>query len=479
MAMGRRKKRERQQDLWIEASAIVEPKGNAFYDRLNEILSEHRFDEKAERLCQKFYKKSQYGRPSITPGVYFRTLLIGYFEGLDSERGIAWRAADSLSLRRFLGYGLDEETPDHSTISRTRRLYWLETHRAVFGWVLRVLREAGLVSGQTISIDATTLEANAAMKSIVRREGGQGYNDYLKGLAQAAGMENPSREQLARFDRKRKKKGSNQEWKSPSDPDARITRMKDGRTHLAHKAEHAVDLSSGALLAITLAPADEGDTTSMARTMEEAQEASRQINPRGVEEVVADKGYHSGPVLKDLHMQGTRSYIPEPDRGRRNWQGEGKAVEQKRTYENRRRVRGDRGKRLQKIRSELTERTFAHLYETGAMRRVHLRGITNILKRLLLHGAAFNLSLILRRTLGAGKPKQFQGTLAGLLALLVALATSLRRGLASTQDFSYFFSADRACGVTALPAVTPIHHPHSCPHLLHPADQKLIIATGC
>ena len=436
MAMGTRKKRERQQDLWIEASAIVDPKGNAFYDRLNEILDGHRFDEKAERLCVKFYKKSPYGRPSIAPGMYFRILLIGYFEGLDSERGIAWRAADSLSLRRFLGYGLDEETPDHSTISRTRRLYWLETHRAVFRWVLSILTEAGLVSGQTISIDATTLEANAALKSIVRRDSGQGYNEYLKGLAQAAGLENPTREQLARFDRKRKKKGSHEEWKSPHDPDSRSTKMKDGRTHLAHKAEHAVDLSSGALLAVRLDPADPGDTPSISKTLEEAQEASRQIHTRGVEEVVADKGYPSGPVLKDLHTQGVRSYIPEPERGRRNWQGEGKAIEQKRTYENRRRVRGHRGKRLQKIRSELTERTFAHMYETGGMRRVHLRGRDNILKRLLLQGAAFNLSLILRKALGAGKPKQIRIILATLLTLLAVLAAIPARGLARLQEFN-------------------------------------------
>ena len=219
----------------------------------------------------KFYKKSPYGRPSMAPGVYFRSLLIGYFEGLDSERGIAWRTADSLSLRKFLGYALDEATPDHSTISRTRRLYWLETHKAIFRWVLKILDEEGLISGRTVSIDATTLEANAAMKSIVRRDNGQSYNDYLKELAHAAGIENPTREQLARLDRKRKKKGSNQEWKSPSDPDARITKMKDGRTHLAHKAEHAVDLTSGALLALTLQPADQGDTTTIHKTLEEAQ----------------------------------------------------------------------------------------------------------------------------------------------------------------------------------------------------------------
>src|SRR5450432_4452374 len=406
MAMGTRRKRERQEELWIAISDVVETPGNAFYDRLNGILNHHKFDAKVEQLCRKYYKKSPYGRPSIAPGVYFRGLLIGYFEGLDSERGIAWRSADSLSLRKFLGYAMDEATPDHSTISRTRRLYALETHKAVFRWVLKILAEEELISGRTVSIDATTLEANAAMKSIVRQDNGQSYNEYLKELAQAAGIENPTREELVRLDRKRKKKGSNDEGKSPADPDARIAKMKDGRTHLAHKAEHAVDLSSGALLAITLEPANEGDTATVHKTLAEAQAVARKIHPLGVEELVADKGYHSGETLKTLHDGGVRSYLPEPERGKRNW--EGKAVEQKRTYENRRRTRGSRGKRLQKIRSELTERTFAHMYETGAMRRVHLRGRENILKRLLVHGAAFNLSLILRKDLGAGKPREFQ-----------------------------------------------------------------------
>jgi transposase len=284
--------------------------------------------------------------------------------------------------------------------------------------VLKLLDEEGLVSGRTVSIDATTLEANAAMKSIVRRDNGQSYNDYLKELARASGIENPTKEQLARLDRKRKKKGSNEVWVSPSDPDARITKMKDGRTHLAHKAEHAVDLTSGALLALTLQPADEGDTTTIHQTLKEAQAVARELNEAGVEEVVADKGYHSGAVLTELHEQELRSYIPEPERGRRKWQGEGKAEEQKRTYENRRRVRGDRNKRLQKLRSELTERTFAHLYETGGMRRVHLQGRKNILKRLLVHGAAFNLSLILRKIMGVGKPRRLQGLCLQLFTLL-------------------------------------------------------------
>lgn len=423
MAMGTRKKRERQQGLWIASGELAQPAANVFYDRLNEILDQHNFDRQVERICRRYYKPP-FGRPSITPGIYFRMLLIGYFEGLDSERGIAWRAADSLSLRKFLGYGLEQQIPDHSTISRTRRLLWVETHKAVFRWVLKILIEEGLVDGQTVSIDATTLEANAAMRSIVRRDSGKKYEEYLQELARAEGIENPTPEQLARFDRKRKKKASNQDWKHPYDPDARIAKMKDGRTHMAHKAEHAVDLSSGALLAVTLQPADQGDTTTIHKTLEEAQQVAQSVTERGVEEVVADKGYHSGEVLKALHREGIRSYIPEPERGQRCW--DDKRAEQKRVYENRRRVRGARSKRLQKKRNELIERSFAHMYETGGMRRVYLKGRINILKRLVVHAAGFNLALVMRNRFGIGKPRRLQG----LDSLLFGLGAALHRAWA-------------------------------------------------
>src|SRR5712692_10534710 len=240
--MGTRKERERQEDLWIAQRELATAPGHPFYRRLNELLE-------AEKI----------GRPSLTPGIYFRSLLIGYFEGIDSERGIAWRVADSLGLRRFLGIALDEETPDHSTISRTRRLIDLDTHREVFAWVLGRLADRGLLQGKRMGIDATTLEANAAMRSIVRRDTGESYEEFLRGLARASGMETPTREDLARLDRKRKKRTSNREWMSPHDPDARIAKMKDGRTHLAHKAEHAVDMDSGAVVAVTLQAADQGD----------------------------------------------------------------------------------------------------------------------------------------------------------------------------------------------------------------------------
>ena len=437
MAMGTRKQRERQEDLWVVSSEVVGTPAHAFYDRLNQVLYQHHFDRNVEQLCKRYYKGRK-GRPSITPGVYSRSLLLGYFEGIDSERGIAWRLADSLSMRNFISYALTEETPDHSTFSRTRRLYSVETHKAVFRWVLKILAEEGLVEGKTVSIDATTLEANAALRSLVRRDNGQKYDDYLKDLAKAAGIENPTREQLARLDRKRKKKGSNQDWKNPYDPDSRIAKMKDGSTHMAHKAEHAVDLSSGALLAVTLQAADQGDTTTIHQTLAEAGDAVAELiehevatapveKPKvhigGVEEVVADKGYHSGAVLQEVHGVGCRSYIPEPDRGRRNW--EGKQDEQKQVYANRRRTRGERGKELQRTRSELTERSMAHMYETGGMRRVHLKGRNNILKRLLVHAGGFNLALIMRKLVGVGKPRRLQGLSLQLLTLLARLLSRL------------------------------------------------------
>ena len=435
--MGTRKHRQRQEQLWITHTELAMAPGHPFYQRVNELLGAEKFDEFAEKECARFYAEKN-GRPSLTPGTYFRLLMIGYFEGLDSERGIAWRAADSLALRRFLRIGLDEQTPDHSTISRTRRLIDVETHRRVFLWVLGVLADRGLLKGRTVGVDATTLEANAAMRSIVRRDNGERYDEFLTGLARQSRIETPTREDLARVDRTRKKKGSNKEWVSPSDPDARITKMKDGTTHLAHKAEHAVDMESGAVIAVTLHPADQGDTTTIRETLAEAGETvahlierevekapqeKPQVNSNGIEEAVADKGYHSGSTVLAVQKAQVRSYIPEPKRKRRQWAD--KADEQQAVYGNRRRVKGIHGKRLLKKRGELIERSFAHCYETGGMRRLHLRGRENVLKRQLIHVGAFNLSLILRRSLGAGTPRELHNRLAELIFAILCLHTAL------------------------------------------------------
>ena len=434
MAMGTRKQREKQEGIWIAQAEMASAPAHPFYQKLNELLEGEKFDEFVEERCAKFYAP-KFGRPSLTPGIYFRCLLIGYFEGIDGERGIAWRLADSLALRKFVGIGLEEYTPDHSTISRTRRLIDLDTHREVFGWVLSLLADRGLLKGKRIAIDATTLEANAAMRSIERRDTGQSYEEFLVGLAKASGIETPTREDLARFDRKREKRMSNQEWKSPSDDDARITKMKYGRTHLAHKAEHAVDLDTGAVVAVTLQGADKGDTTTLDETLGEAgmavaeqvgreaelrPEEKPKVNIEGIEEVVTDKGYHSGVVVKRMESYEVKTYIPEKQQsGNRHW--EGKAEEQEAVYRNRRRVQGEHVKNLLRRRGELVERSFAHCYETGGMRRTHLRGHENILKRQLIHVGAFNLSLILRVLLGSGKPREWKNQQGELLLRLFFL----------------------------------------------------------
>ena len=427
MAMGQ-KTHEEQAAMWVAVSELPRPVSHPFYEKLNRLLAEHGFDDFVETQCRPFYAEKM-GRPSLAPGQYFRLLLLGYFEGLDSERGIAWRAADSSGVRAFLGLALTEAAPDHSTISRTRRLIDLDTHRTVFTWVVQCLGIAGLIKGKTLAIDATTLEANAALRSIVRRDSGESYNDFLTKLAQASGIETPTRADLAKLDRKRKKKGSNEDWEHPHDPDARITKMKDGRTHLAHKAEHAVDLETGAIVAVTLQEADQGDTTTIQTTLPEAVEqleAVAAINDtvKTGEELVTDKGYHSKQIVLDMQSLGLRTYISEPDRGRQHWIDQ--HAERDAVYANRRRIRGERGQQLMRRRGELLERPNAHLYDTGGMRRTHLRGHGNILKRLLVHAAACNLGLWMRTLTGIGTPRGLQGRLAAAWAFCFTLGVLLR-----------------------------------------------------
>ena len=436
--MGKRK--SEQAPLWIPTTELPVSPGHPFYVRLNEILAAAGLDRFVEEQCRPFYAPVM-GRPSLAPGRYFRLLLVGYFEGLDSERGIAWRAADSLAVRHFLGLGLDEAAPDHSTISRTRRLIDVEAHQAVFTWVQERLVEAQLLSGKTIAVDATTLEANAAMRSIVRRDTGESYQQFLTRLAAASGLKTPTRAALTRLDRRRKKRTSNAEWVNPSDPDAKVTQMKDGRTHLAHQVEHAVDLETGALVAVTLHGADVGDTTSLLATTLTAAEQLAAAHATVPTALVGDKGYHSNDTLLTLAVLGIRSYLAEPDRGRRCWT---KAPEAQRpVYGNRRRVGGRRGKRLMRRRGEYVERTFAHVYDTGGLRRTHLRGHQNILKRLIVHAGAFNLGLLMRHAIGRGTPRGLQGRRRPrfvlwltLYTLLAALGTTLARCIGVPRSLS-------------------------------------------
>ncbi len=440
MAMGTRKKRERQEDLWYGGELPTAP-GHPFYNRLNEILDKAGFDRFCEERCASFYHV-KLGRPSLPPGLYFRTMMIGFFEGIDSERGIAWRLADSLTLRQFLSIGLDEKTPDHVTISRTRRLIDGATHQKIFTWVLEQLAQAGLIRGKTIGLDSTTLEANAAMKSIVRRDSGESYNAYLKRLAEAEGIDGNDAAAVRRMDRKRKKKMSNEEWENPNDPEAEITRLKDGRTAVAYKVENGVDMETGAIVAVTTHGGAAADTATAEGTVVEAgvavaglvaeqtPEGEFPVNPEGVEEVVADKGYHSNEVIAVMTEMELRTYIAEPERGERNW--EGKEAEKRAVYGNRRRVRGPRGRRLQRQRGERIERNFAHQFDTGGMDRLYVRGLDNVHKKVLLQAAACNLALLLRSMYGAGKPKAAHDLITeAIFALLTIMSILERYALAS------------------------------------------------
>ncbi len=485
MAMGRRAKQRRQETLWIAHTELPRTVAHPFYEQLNRLLEERGFDDFVEGQCARFYAERM-GRPSLVPGQYFRLLLIGYFEGIEGERGIAWRAADSLALRHFLGLKLSEMPSDHSTISRTRRLIAVETHQAVFRWVLELLAEKGLLKGKTVGIDATTLEANAAMRSIVRRDTGEGYEEFLRRLAEESGIATPTREQLAKLDRKRVKKGSNEDWVNPHDPEAGITKMKDGRTHLAYKAEHAVDLETGAVVAVTVATGDAGDTSTILETLPQAgehiaevacvtnnEEVGERVQAEGPREAVTDKGYHSNDTLQALAEVEVRTYISEPDRGRRRWKDKPEA--QQAVYGNRRRICGERGKQLLRWRGELLERSFAHAYETGGMRRVYLRGRENVLKRVLIHVGALNLSLVMRQQLGKGTPRGLQDLSADSLlrwlrlwiAVLMRIAgedaleptfmlpapeLSFHRGIVNN---SLLPRAARACGPQNLMKMTP------------------------
>lgn len=408
MSMGRRPA-EQQPDLWVPTADLPQSPGHAFYDRLNGLLAEAGFDRHVEGLCREHYADGV-GRESIPPGVYFRMLLVGYFEGLDSQRAIAWRCSDSLSLRAFLGVPLGDATPDHSSLTKIRQRLPLDIHEQVFVFVLGVAHQKKLLRGKTVAIDSTTLEANAAMRSIVRKDTGEDYKAYLKRLLAEQGAEDPTDEDARRFDRKRPKKGSNEEWQSPADPDSRIAKMKDRRTHLAYKAEHTVDLGSEFVLAAAVYTADQADSATLMDSVVQAQiNLMRAGSEQQVEEAVADKGYHKAETLADCDRWGTRTYIPEPKRERRTWAD--KPAEWERAFRaNRRRVKGGRSKRLQKKRSEYVERSFAHVCETGGGRRTWLRGLMDVTKRYLVQVAGHNLAVLMRKLFGVGKPRTLHGT---------------------------------------------------------------------
>ncbi|MBX2989506.1 MAG: transposase [Bdellovibrionaceae bacterium] len=415
MALGRREEK-RQQEFWMPTAQLSQGPGHVFYDKLNQVLATAGFDKTIEQLCEPYYAKT--GRTSIPPGVYFRMLLIGYLEGIDSQRGIAWRCEDSLSLRRFLGIPLGKETPDHSSLTRIRDRLPLEIHEQVFQQVLSIIDEHGLLRLKAVGVDSTLLEANAAMQSIVRKDSGEDWKAYLKRLMQEQGLidedDEPTDEELRKFDQQRGKQGtkkvSNAEWESPADPDARIVKMKDGRTHLGYKAEHVVDLDSEIILSATVHHGTESDAQTLVESLVNAQ---RNLILAGsaeeIEEVTADKGYHANDTLTQCTQLGLRTYIPEPNSPHdRVWTDKPEEVQQA-VLNNRRRMRRKKGKHLQRLRSEKVERSFAHICETGGARRTWLRGLEKISKRYLITAAARNLGTLMLKLFGVGKPRCWQG----------------------------------------------------------------------
>jgi len=422
MALGRRG--EQQPGMWVATTSLPRSAGHPFYMRMNALLAEAKFDEFAEGQCAPYYAE-RLGRPSIPPGVYFRMLLVGYFEGLDGQRAIAWRCSDSLALREFLGLGVTKPVPEHSSLTVTRQRLPLAVHEAVFARILELAATKGLLRGKTVAVDATTLEANAAMKSIVRRDTGETWRQYIRRLATEDGVVAPTDEDARRLDRRRKKKRvSNADWQSRSDPASRITKMKDGRTHLAYKAEHVIDLDTEVILAPQIYPGDAGDTATVETSVQKADAYGAALAiPVVIEEVVADKGYHAAATLAACAAVGLRTYIPEPQCARRRWDDKPAAWEI--AYRaNRRRGCGARSRRLQRRRSERVERSFAHTCGSGNQRRTWLRGLENVQKRYLLTAAARNLGLIMRHLFGIGTPRSLQG-LATRVATLVRAPSAL------------------------------------------------------
>jgi transposase len=427
MALGRRR-REQQDTFWVATDQLGSGPRNAFYDRLNQLLAEIEFDRKLEEAAEPYYEKI--GRRSLPPGIYFRMLFIGYFEDISSQRGIAWRCEDSRSLARFLGYAPGEQTPDHSTLSLTRERLPMEVHALAFELILGAAKQNGLLKGKTIGNDATDLEANASMKSIVRKDNGDDWREYLRKLyEEETGISDPDDDELRRFDksRKSKKKVSNEDWESQSDPDSRIGKMKDGRFHLKYKAENAVDLETEVIVAAEVYHGDIGDTSTIEDTVTAAQTHLQEAGTNCVvEEVVADKGYHSEKALNTLQNEANvRTYIPEPKRTTpHTWADKSEGLE--RSYRrNRRNTLGTRGRRLQRLRSERVERAFAHLCETGGTRRTWLRGLEKVRKRYMSAAMAHNLGRIMRLLIGAGKPRYAAVLAERLCFIYFAVKTAL------------------------------------------------------
>lgn len=436
MALGRVE--AKQSEMWVAAKDLPRSPGHVFYRKLNALLAEADFDRRVEELCEPYYA-DDVGRPGIPPGVFFRMLFVGFFEGLGSQRAIAWKCSDSLSVREFLALEPSEGSPDHSSMTHIRRRLPFEVYVQGFEMVLEIARKKGVLRGKSLAVDSTMLEANAAMRSMVHKVSQKSWRQYLMQLAKEAGVENPTDEDLRRMDRKREdKKVSNKDWESPSDPDSRIARMKDGTTHFAYKAEHAVDVDSDVIVAAQIFQADEADTDTVLFTATAARENLQAVGSEHTgEEMAGDKGYHKAETIDLIeHEIGMRTYIPEPKLAHQRVWTDKPPEHKEAVYRNRRRVRGNYGRKMSRLRSEHAERSFAHVCETGGTRRLWLRGVENVKKWYLMRVAACNLSVIMRKLFKIGTPRMMQGALGALQTLLGHLF-ALLSALQSVQSRDY------------------------------------------
>jgi transposase len=429
------KEKAAQGELWIATHELPAMPKAAFYSRLDETLDSFGFADKVRVLCAPAYVNTNAGRPGIDPVVYLKMIMVGFFEDLPSERAIAARCADSLSIRSFLNYSLEEKTPDHSTFTVIRQRLGLEIYQQIFTLTLQALREHGLLRGKNLGIDSSVIEANASLRALVHRNTEEQYWDYVKRLAAENGIDPQDTAAVRRFDRNRPGKGSNQEWQNPHDPDAKIGRTKDGATDMIYKPEAVVDLDTGAIVQADVHPGDQADHKEMATRVLEAQQTINQATGEKPDtltatSVTSDKGYYAVGELQALQHEGIRTVISDPIDNRRVDKLE--PAEQRAVRGAKRSVKSKSGKELLRRRGMHIERSFAHILDAGGMRRTTLRGWENLNKRFKLAAAFYNLSQLMRKLFGFGTPKQLAAAmerggraLLGCLAFILTLVQSV------------------------------------------------------
>jgi transposase len=424
MSQPRNKCIPKTEDMWVNRAQLVKAHADPFLDRFNTFLQEFHFGDQVRALCAKHYTDGA-GQPGVDPEVYFKMLLIGFFNNISSEREIVRRCHDSIAIRAFLGYGLTEEIPDHSTLCVIRHRYTSETFNKVFQLIMPSLEKLGLIKGKHVAMDTSAMAANASMKKLKNRMTGEEYRKYVEKLARAEGIDTSDPAATSRFDRKRKKKVSNDEWVNPHDSDAKIGKMKTGNYRMIYKPEHTIDMDTGVILDAQICLGDMADNTNCVDRLIEAEMRAAEGLDNGemdlpIETATLDKGYHDDDEIVKLSEYGIHANVPQRTTARRY----DKMEESKRNILERSDafVASEQGKDLLKKRGMYVERSFAHVLDAGGMRRTTLRGQENIQKRYIIAAMGFNCSLAMGVVFGYGTPKQYgAGNKNGLFFHIISL----------------------------------------------------------